>query len=73
MAFCSYLTCQDELSDIFPDFSVPKKLTISHMVNCYRDTASMQNRKHFGQRSVLSDDSVGDTHELPNAMDISNT
>jgi hypothetical protein len=37
----SYLTCQNEFSDTFPDSPVPNKSTISRLVNRFRDTETL--------------------------------
>jgi hypothetical protein len=37
----SYLTCQNEFRDIFPDSPVPNKSTISRLVNRFRDTGTL--------------------------------
>jgi hypothetical protein len=43
LASCSYLTCQNEFWDTFPDYPVPNKSSIiSRMVNC-----SQPLQKHF--------------------------
>jgi hypothetical protein len=59
----SYLTCQNDFGDTFPDFPVPNKSTISRLVNRFRDTGSVQDRNRSGRPSVLSDDSLGDIHQ----------
>jgi hypothetical protein len=33
LASCSYLTCQNDFRDTFPDSHVPNKSTVSHLVN----------------------------------------
>jgi hypothetical protein len=38
---CSYLTCQNEFRDTFPNSPVPNKSTISHLVNCLYDTGTL--------------------------------
>jgi hypothetical protein len=35
LASRSYLTCQNEFRDTFPDFPVPNKSTVSRLVNCF--------------------------------------
>jgi hypothetical protein len=40
LASRSYLTCQDEFRDTFPDSPVPNKSAISRLVNRFRDTGS---------------------------------
>jgi hypothetical protein len=54
----SYLTWQNEFRDTFSDSLVPKKSTMSRLVNCFHDIGSMQDRNCSGQSSVLSDDSL---------------
>jgi hypothetical protein len=44
LASRSYLTCQNEFRDTFPDSVVPSKSTISRLVNRFRDTGSVQDR-----------------------------
>jgi transposase len=66
LASRSYLTCQNEFKDTFPDSPVPNKSTVSRLVNRFRDTGSVQDRNRSGRASVLSDDSF-------DAVDVSNT
>jgi hypothetical protein len=42
MASRSYLTCQNEFRDTFPDSRVPNKSTLSRLVNRFRDTGTLQ-------------------------------
>jgi hypothetical protein len=44
LASRSYLTCQNEFRDTFPNSPVPNKSTISRLVNRFRDTESVQDR-----------------------------
>jgi hypothetical protein len=37
LAYCSYLTCQNEFRNKFPDSPVPHKLTVSRLVNSCHD------------------------------------
>jgi hypothetical protein len=41
LASRSYLTCQNEFRDTFPDSLVPNKSTVSRLVNRFRDTGSL--------------------------------
>jgi hypothetical protein len=41
LASRSYLTCQNEFRDTFPDSPVPNKSTVSRLVNRFRDTGSV--------------------------------
>jgi hypothetical protein len=41
LASCFYLTCQNVFRDIFPNSPVPNRLTVSHTVNCFRDTGTL--------------------------------
>jgi hypothetical protein len=41
LASRSYLTCQNEFRDTFPDFPVPNKSTVSRLVNRFRDTGTL--------------------------------
>jgi hypothetical protein len=41
LASRSYLTCQNEFRDTFPDSPVPRKSTISRLVNSFRDTGTL--------------------------------
>jgi hypothetical protein len=66
LASRSYLTCQNQFRDTFPDSPAPDKSTVSRQVNRFRDTGSVQDRNRSGRPSVLSDDSL-------DAVDISNT
>jgi hypothetical protein len=50
----SYLTCQNEFRDTFPDSPVPNKSTVSRLVNRFRDTGSVQDINRSGR--PLSDD-----------------
>jgi hypothetical protein len=61
LASCSYLTCQNEFRDIFPNSPVPDKSTVFHLVNCFCDTESMLDRNCSG-RLVLSDDTEHSGH-----------
>jgi hypothetical protein len=63
LASRSYLICQNELRDTFPDSSVPNKSTISRLVNRFRDTGSVQDRNRSGRTSVLSVDSLDDIRQ----------
>jgi hypothetical protein len=63
LASHSYLICQNEFRDTFPDSHVPNKLTISHLVNCFHDTGSMQNKNRFSRPLVLSGDSSDDIRQ----------
>jgi hypothetical protein len=47
LASRSYVTCQNEFRDSFPDSPVPNKPTISRLVNRFRDTGSVQDRNRF--------------------------
>jgi hypothetical protein len=60
LASCSYLTCQNAFRVTFPDSPVPNKNTLSHLVNRFRDTGSVQDRNRSGRPSVLCDDSLDD-------------
>jgi hypothetical protein len=62
LASRSYLPCQNEFKDTFPDSPVPNKSAISRLVNRVHETGSVQDRNRSGRPSVLSDD-----------VDISNT
>jgi transposase len=73
LASHSYLTCQNEFKDTFPDFPVPNISTISRLVNRFRDTGSVQDRIRSGLPSVLSDDGLDTMHALLNAVEISST
>jgi hypothetical protein len=41
LASRSYLTCQNEFRETFPDPPVPNKSTISRLVNRFRDTGTL--------------------------------
>jgi hypothetical protein len=41
LACRSYLTCQNEFRDTYPDYPVPNKSTISRLVNRFRDTGTL--------------------------------
>jgi hypothetical protein len=60
----SYLTCQNEFRDTFPDSPVPKKSTITRLVNRFRDTETLH--------PVVSNTRKIVNPSL-NAVDISNT
>jgi hypothetical protein len=47
----SYLTCQNEFRDTFPDSPVPNKSTISRLLNRFRDKGSVQDRNRYGRPS----------------------
>jgi hypothetical protein len=42
LASPSYLTCQNEFRDTFPDSPVPNKSTVSRLVNFSRDTETLR-------------------------------
>jgi transposase len=63
LASHSYLTCQNEFRDTYPDFSVSNKSTVSRLVNRFYDTGNMQDRNRSGRPSVLSDDSSDDIRQ----------
>jgi hypothetical protein len=63
LASRSYLTCQNEFMDTFPDSPVPNKSTISRLVNHFRDTGSVQDRNRSDRNSMLSDDSSDDIRQ----------
>jgi hypothetical protein len=46
LASRSYLTCQNEFTDTFPDSPVSNKSTIPRLVNRFCDTGSVQERNH---------------------------
>jgi hypothetical protein len=60
LASRSYLTCQNEFRDTFPDSPVPNKSKISRLVNRFRDTGSVQDTHRSGRPSVLSDEILDD-------------
>jgi hypothetical protein len=47
-----FLTYQNEFRDTFPDSPVPRRSTISRLVNRFRDTGSVQDRNRSGWPSV---------------------
>jgi hypothetical protein len=63
LASRSYLTCQNEFRDTFPDSPVPNKSTVSRLVNRFRDTGSVQDRNRSGRPSVISNDSLDDIRQ----------
>jgi transposase len=63
LASRSYLACQNEFRDTFPDSPVPNKSTISCLVNRFRDTGSVLDRNRSGRPSVLSDDSLDEIRQ----------
>jgi hypothetical protein len=63
LASRSYSTCQNGFRDAFPNSPAPNKSTISCLVNCFRDTGSVQDRNRSGRPSVLSDESLDDIHQ----------
>jgi hypothetical protein len=40
LSSCSYLTCQNEFRDAFPNSPVPNRSTVSRLVNHFRDTGT---------------------------------
>jgi hypothetical protein len=54
LASRSYITCQNELMDTFPDSPVPNKSTISRLVNRFRDTGSVQDRNRSNIRKRVN-------------------
>jgi hypothetical protein len=63
LASRSSLTCQNEFRDTFPDSPVPNESTVSHLVNSFRDTGSVQDRNRSGRPSVSSDDTLDDIRQ----------
>jgi hypothetical protein len=63
LASRSYLTCQNEFRDTFPDSPVPNISTISRLVNRFHNTGSVQDRNRSGWPSDLSDDSLDDIRQ----------
>jgi transposase len=63
LASRSYLTCQNEFRDTFPDSPVPNRSTVSRLVNRFRDTGSVQDRNRSGRPWVLSVDSLVDIRQ----------
>jgi hypothetical protein len=47
----------------FPILLCPNKSTISRLVNRFRDTGSVQDRKRSGRPSVFCDDSLDDIRQ----------
>jgi hypothetical protein len=66
LSSCSYLTFQNEFRNTFLDSPVPKKSTVSHLVNLFHETGSVHDRNRSTWPSVLM-------HALLNMVDISNT
>jgi hypothetical protein len=64
LASRSYLTCQNEFSDTFPDSPVPNKSTVSHLVNRLLDTGTLHRVASNMRKRV---------NASLNAVDISNT
>jgi hypothetical protein len=58
LASHSYLTCQNEFMDTFPDSPVPNKSKVSHLVNHFHDTRSTHDRNHSILPSGWSDNSL---------------
>jgi hypothetical protein len=63
LSSCSYLTCQNDFRNTFPDSAVPNKSTIFHLVNCFHDKESVQDRNCSSRPSVLSDNSLDNIHQ----------
>jgi hypothetical protein len=63
LASRSYLNCQNEFRDTFPDSPVPNNSTVSRLVNRFRHTGSVQDRNRSGRASVLNDDSLDDIRQ----------
>jgi transposase len=63
LASRSYLTCQNEFRDTFPDSPVLNKSTVSRLVNRFRDTGSVRDRNRSGRPSASSDDSLNDIRQ----------
>jgi hypothetical protein len=55
LAHHSYLTWHSKSADTLPNSPAPNKLTISHLVNCFHETGSVQDRNHSNCPSMLSD------------------
>jgi hypothetical protein len=69
LASCSYLTCQNEFRDTFPDSPVPNELTIPCLMNHFHDTGSAQ-KLFTGLHQTWGKEWI---HASLMAMDISNT
>jgi hypothetical protein len=52
LASRSYLTCQNEFRDTFPDYPVPNKSTISRLANRFRDTGTLHRAASNTRKSV---------------------
>jgi hypothetical protein len=60
--FCtrSYAECQNAFRNSFPDSVVPNKSTIQRLVERFRETGSIGEKRRSGRPSVLSNDSLED-------------
>jgi transposase len=56
----SYAECQNAFRNSFPDSEVPNKSTIQRLVERFRETVSIGEKRRSGRPSVLSDDSLED-------------
>jgi hypothetical protein len=54
----------NEFRDTCPNSPGPKKSTVSHLVNRFRDTGSVQDTNHSSWPLVLSGNSLDDIHQI---------
>jgi hypothetical protein len=55
-----YAECQNAFKNSFPDSVVPNKCTIQRLVERFRETESIGEKRRSGRPSVLSNDSLED-------------
>jgi hypothetical protein len=56
----SYAECQNAFRNSFPDSVVPNKSTVQRLVERFRETQSIGEKRRSGRPSVLSNDSLED-------------
>jgi hypothetical protein len=60
----SYAECQNAFRNYFPDTLVPNKSTIQRLVERFRETGRIGEKRRSGRHSVLSNDSLEDIRSL---------
>jgi transposase len=56
----SYAECQNAFRNSFPDSAVPNKSTIQRLVERFRETGSIGEKRRSGRPSVVSNDNLED-------------
>jgi hypothetical protein len=56
----SYVFCQGDFQEAFPNDTVPKKTTVYRIITKFEETGSVCDRKHNRRRTVLNDNTLQD-------------